>query len=64
MLTAGILLLALAILFASFPRLLMYPLTVVFMWVAVALLYKGYKLRRESERESATSILDRELERK
>jgi cardiolipin synthase len=35
----------LAILFAKFPRVLAYPVIVVFVWIAVALLYKGYKLR-------------------
>lgn len=44
MLMAGTLLLALAILFAFFPRILAYPLTVIFLWIAVTLLYKGYKL--------------------
>jgi hypothetical protein len=44
-LTVGALLLALAILLAKFPRVLAYPVIVVFVWIAVALLYKGYKLR-------------------
>ncbi len=47
MLTTGGLLLALAILFWFFPRVLVYPLVVVFVWNALALLYKGYKLQRE-----------------
>src|ERR687896_533032 len=46
MVAVGMLLLTLAILFAFFPRLLAYPLTAVFVWVAVALLYRGYKLYR------------------
>lgn len=46
---AGILLLALAILFAWFPRLLVYPLVVVLVWVAIALLYRGYKLDRRKD---------------
>lgn len=51
MITVGLLLLGLAILFALFPRLLVYPLVVVFVWIAVALLYRGYKLhRRKGER--------------
>ncbi|HKP72686.1 MAG TPA: phospholipase D-like domain-containing protein [Pyrinomonadaceae bacterium] len=50
MLTAGILLLALATLFAFFPRVLVYPVIVIFVWVALALLYKGYKLYREGKR--------------
>ena len=46
MLTAGSLLLALAILFAWFPRLLVYPLVVILIWIALALLYRGYRLSR------------------
>lgn len=52
MITGGILLLALAILFGFFPRLLVYPLIIIFVWIAVALLYRGYKLhRRRDEQE-------------
>jgi cardiolipin synthase len=50
MLTVGAALLALAILFAKFPRALAYPVIAVFVWIAVALLYKGYKLRRRKYR--------------
>lgn len=46
MVTAGLLLLALATLFAIFPRLLVYPLVAVFIWIAITLLYRGYRLRR------------------
>lgn len=49
MLTVGALLLALAILFWFFPRVLVYPLIVVFVWIAVALLYRGYRLHRRKE---------------
>jgi len=52
MVTVGMLLLTLAILFAFFPRLLAYPLIVVSLWIAVALLYRDYKLhRRKGQRE-------------
>jgi cardiolipin synthase len=44
MMTAGMVLLALAILLAFFPPLLVYPLTVIFLWIAIALLYKGFRL--------------------
>jgi cardiolipin synthase A/B len=44
MVTVGLMLLALAILFAFFPRLLVYPLIVVFVWIAVSLFYRSYKL--------------------
>jgi cardiolipin synthase A/B len=46
MVTAGLLLLLLALLFALFPRALAYPSVVFFTWIALALLYRGYKLRR------------------
>ena len=53
MVAVGVLLLTLAILFAFFPRLLAYPLTAAFVWIAVALLYRGYKLhRRKDQRET------------
>jgi cardiolipin synthase len=52
MVTVGVLLLTLAILFAFFPRLLAYPLAVASAWIAVALLYRGYTLhRRKGQRE-------------
>lgn len=40
----GVILLALAIVFAFFPRVLAYPVGLVFAWVAVALIYRGYRL--------------------
>ena len=51
MLTVGMALLALAILFAKFPRALVNPVVVIFVWIAIALLYKGYKLRRRKDRQ-------------
>ncbi len=47
---AGALLLALAALFAAFPRLLAYPLAAVAAWFGFALLLRGYKLRRTDQR--------------
>ncbi|MEN3326490.1 MAG: cardiolipin synthase [Acidobacteriota bacterium] len=47
MVTTGGLLLALAILFWFFPRVLVYPLTIVFVWIALALFYKAHKLYSE-----------------
>jgi cardiolipin synthase len=52
MATTGALLLALAVLFALFPRALVYPLVIVFVWVAIALLYRGCKLRHQGRRET------------
>jgi cardiolipin synthase len=46
MLTVGSLLLLLAIVVALFPRVFVYPLVVVFVWIALALLYRGYRLNR------------------
>lgn len=45
--TTGSLLLAAAVLFALFPRVLAYPLVVLLAWVAVTLLYRSYELHRE-----------------
>ncbi len=50
MVNAGIVLLALAILFACFPRLIVYPLVVLFVWIATTLLYKSYRLYRQGKR--------------
>jgi cardiolipin synthase len=44
---AGVLLLGLAVLFAWFPRLPAYVLVALLGWTSLALLYRGYKLRRE-----------------
>jgi hypothetical protein len=46
-----VLLMALAILSASFPRVFVYPVVVLFLWIALALLYRGYKLWRNSKGE-------------
>ena len=43
--TVGLVLLALAVLFAFFPRVLAYPIVALLAWVALSLLYRGYKLR-------------------
>jgi len=45
-LSAGLLLCALAILFAFFPRALAYPLVAFGAWAGVALLIRAYRLRR------------------
>ena len=49
MLTAGTLLGVLAVLFAFFPRVLAYPLALILIWIAVSLLYRGYKLHRNQD---------------
>jgi hypothetical protein len=49
--------LTLGFLFAIFPRVLAYPLSIVFSWIAVALLYKGYKLhRRKGGQETGETV--------
>ncbi|MGL5018745.1 MAG: phospholipase D-like domain-containing protein [Luteolibacter sp.] len=42
----GVLLVFLAVLFGFFPRVIAYPLVLLFVWFASALLYQGWKLRR------------------
>jgi cardiolipin synthase len=49
MTSIGVLFLILAALFALFPRLLAYPLLIIFAWLGGALLYRGYKLHREGQ---------------
>lgn len=54
---AGVALLTVAILFAFFPRLLVYPLVLILTWIAGTLLYRGYKLHRaKSRRGSGASV--------
>lgn len=48
--TAGLLLLLLAVLFGFFPRALAYPAVIFFTWIALALLYRGYRLRRRRQK--------------
>ncbi|HET9693196.1 MAG TPA: phospholipase D-like domain-containing protein [Steroidobacteraceae bacterium] len=61
-LTSGASLLALAAVFAWFPRALAYPLVLVLAWVSIALLYKGYRLHRErgarAQREQQSPLHD------
>ena len=52
LITGGFVLAALAILFAVFPRLLAYPLAVLFVRIALALLYRGYKLHRRGKEKT------------
>ena len=47
----GILSLGLAILFTLVPKVLVYPAVVLLAWMALALLYKGYRLYRQRSRE-------------
>jgi cardiolipin synthase len=51
MLSSGLLLLGLAILFWFFPRVLTYPLIVVLLWISLALLYRSYRLQIRGDKE-------------
>jgi cardiolipin synthase A/B len=50
MLTIGAWLLALALLMAFFPRLLSYPLAALLTWLAITLIFRGWKLHRQGKR--------------
>lgn len=51
MTSVGVLFLVLAAFFALFPRVLAYPLLIIFAWLGGALLYRSYKLHREGRRK-------------
>jgi cardiolipin synthase len=54
MLTIGACLLALALLMAFFPRLLSYPLAALLTWLAITLIFRGWKLGRQRKRDAET----------
>jgi threonine/homoserine/homoserine lactone efflux protein len=54
--TAGVILIALAVLFAIFPHLLAYPLVFAFAWIGGALLYTGYKWRYRKPRRKRRGV--------
>jgi len=51
MLSAGLLLLALAVLMWFFPRALTYPMIAVLLWISLALLYRAYRLQVRGNKE-------------
>jgi len=53
MVTGALLLLALALCFAIFPRLLAYPLVAFSLWISVTLLLRAYKLHRQGRQVDA-----------
>jgi cardiolipin synthase A/B len=53
--TSGILLLICAFVFAVLPKLLVYPLMALSIWIGVALLYKAYVLRKANKLEIQSS---------
>jgi cardiolipin synthase A/B len=54
--TAGLSLLALAVLIAFRPRVVAYSLVLLLVWIASGLLYRGYKLHRDKVREKTSAI--------
>jgi len=69
MLLGGALLLVLAVLFTYFPRLLVYPVVVIFVWFALALLSRGYKLHRirdepqSVKRDNAATVREEQVKK-
>lgn len=51
MAASGLLLLGLSVLFVFFPRALVYPVVVICTWIALALLYKAYRLYTGKKRK-------------
>jgi cardiolipin synthase len=49
MITAGLALLGLAVLFAMFPQVLVYPLAAIMVWIAISLLWTGRGLLRHKD---------------
>ena len=48
-LIAGLVLLALTILIVFFPAILLYPIVIISLWSAIALIYKSYALHNRSQ---------------
>ncbi len=55
MLSTGLLLLGLAVLFWFFPRSLVYPVIIVLLWISLALLYRAYRLQIRGDKEQNDS---------
>jgi cardiolipin synthase len=53
MIVAALVLLAVGVVVAFFPRLLAYPIAAGAIWIGAALLYRGYRLQRASRRARA-----------
>lgn len=53
MIIVGISFLVLAALFAFFPRVLAYPLFIIFAWLGAVLFYRGLRLYRQTKRKRA-----------
>jgi cardiolipin synthase len=64
MATSGLVLLICALIFALVPKLLVYPLMALSMWIGIALLYKAYLLRRAGKRETEARRADQAVTEK
>jgi hypothetical protein len=51
---SGVLLLAFAVLFTFFPKALVYPVILMLAWMALALLYKGFRLHHQRKHDART----------
>ncbi len=49
----GLLLASLAVLFGFFPRLIAYPVVLLFVWISSALLYQGWRLHRTKAKQKS-----------
>lgn len=57
MVTAAILLLALAVLFAFYPRVLAYPVVALSAWISITLFYRGYELIRKRNKKKMDGMI-------
>ena len=57
MIPAALVLVAVSTLFAAFPPLLVYPVLLILLWFAVALLYRARKLRHNSRAQTASGAV-------
>jgi len=58
MATSGLALLICALIFALVPKLLVYPLMALSIWIGIALLYKAYTLRRAGKQDTEAARAD------
>ncbi|GAN34830.1 MAG: cardiolipin synthase B [Candidatus Brocadia sp. AMX2] len=59
MIGGGALFLILAALFAFFPRVLAYPLFIIFAWLGITLFFRSYKLHRQTKRKRDAHVRHR-----
>jgi hypothetical protein len=61
MATSGLVLLICALIFALVPKLLVYPLMALSIWIGIALLYKAYALRRAGKQDGEAARADQSV---